>query len=105
MLFLLRFLSLVCLVMATIAGTVDSIRSVASSSVVITSFGNFWKGISPSTFDQLQSTIVDKDGGTLFGPAWEWCLSQPSFAVLLAVSLLLWIVAYRRVPATGRFLA
>ncbi|WFR95268.1 hypothetical protein [Rhizobium tumorigenes] len=106
MLFLLRLGSLVCLVMATIAGTIDSIRSVASSAVVITSFADLWKSFSPSTFERLQAAIpAGDDGGKFYMPAVEWSLSQPAFAVLLAVSLLLWMVGYRRVPATGRFLA
>ena len=34
-----------------------------------------------------------------------WVLSQPAFAVLLAVSLFFWVIAYRRPPVAGRFTA
>ena len=38
-------------------------------------------------------------------PAALWVLSQPAFAVLLAVSLFFWMIAYRRPPVAGRFTA
>ena len=103
--FLLRFFSLICLVVATIAGTIDSIQSVAASSVVVTSFGDAWKSISQSSFEKLQTAIHLGDGSRFYATGVEWVLIQPAFAVFLAISLLLWMVAYRRAPAAGRFAA
>jgi hypothetical protein len=103
--FLLRFFSLVSLAVATIAGTIDSIRSVAESTVAMTSLGDAWKSLSPLTLEKLQSLVSAENGGRIFNPAVEWILIQPAFAVFLAVALLLWIMAYRRVPAAGRFAA
>jgi hypothetical protein len=34
-----------------------------------------------------------------------WVLSQPAFAVLLAISLFFWVIAYKRQPIAGRFTA
>lgn len=103
--FLLRFFSLVCLVVATIAGTIDSIQSVAASAVVVTSLGDAWKSVSQSTFEKVQSAIRADDGSRIFAVAGQWVFSQPAFAVFLAVALFLWISAYRRSPAAGRFAA
>jgi hypothetical protein len=101
--FLLRFFSLVCLAVATVVGTIDSIQSVAASGVVITPLADAWKSLSPSSFDKLQSTISLYDGVRFYGVALQWLMSQPAFAVFLAISLLTWMVAYRRAPAAGRF--
>jgi hypothetical protein len=103
--FLLRFFSLICLAAATIAGTIDSIQSVAASAAIMTSLGDALKGVSPSAFDRLQAAISPGDSSRLYGPAVQWLLLQPAFAVLLAISLLVWMIAYRREPTGGRFAA
>lgn len=103
--FLSRFFSLICLAVATIAGTIDSIQSVAASAVVVTSLGDAWKSVNQSTFERLEATMAGDDGSLLYAPAVQWLLSQPAFAVFMAISLLLWMVAYRRLPAAGRFAA
>jgi hypothetical protein len=103
--FLLRFASLVALVAATIAGTLDSIQSVAASAVVMTPMGDALDDISPSALAKLQSAISYYIHPSLYNRFIEWVLSQPAFAVLLVISLLLWMVAYKRPPAAGRFAA
>lgn len=103
--FLLRFFSLISLAVATIAGTIDSIQSVAESTVVMTSLGDAWKSLSPSTLEKLQFLVSLENGGRILNPVIEWILVQPAFAVLLAVALLMWVTAYRRMPAAGRFAA
>jgi hypothetical protein len=103
--FLLRFFSLISLAVATIAGTIDSIQSVAESTVVMTSLGDTWKSLSPSTLEKLQFLVSLENGGRILNPVIEWILVQPAFAVLLAVALLMWVTAYRRMPAAGRFAA
>jgi hypothetical protein len=99
--FLLRFFSLICLAAATIAGTIDSIQSVAASTAIMTSLGNALKGVSPSAFERLQATISAGESSRTYGPAVQWLLLQPAFAVFLAISLLVWMVAYRREPRGG----
>ncbi|MGO4438327.1 hypothetical protein [Rhizobium sp. RAF56] len=100
---LLRFGSLVALVVAVIAGTIDSIQSVAASVVVMTPMGDAWNDISPSTLAFLQSTISYYLHPRVYDDVLQWVLYQPAFAVFLALSLLLWVVAYKRQPAAGRF--
>jgi hypothetical protein len=103
--FLLRFFSLVCLAAASIAGTVDSIQSIAASAVVVTSLGDAWKGISPSSFERLESGLSLDDATRPYAPVIHWLLSQPAFAIFLAMALLVWMLAYRRLSEHDRFAA
>jgi hypothetical protein len=101
--FLLRFASLVALVVAVIAGTIDSIQSVAASAVVLTPMGDAWKDVSPSSLTTVQSLISYYIHPRLYNLAVQWLLFQPAFAVFLVISLLLWMIAYKKPPVAGRF--
>ncbi len=103
--FLLRFASLVALVVAVIAGTIDSIQSVAASAVVMTPMGDAWNDVSPSSLASFRSAIAYYVHPRFYDMAMQWLLFQPAFAVFLVISLLLWMVAYKRQPAAGRFSA
>ncbi|KAA0699132.1 hypothetical protein DTW90_06755 [Neorhizobium sp. P12A] len=103
--FLLRFASLVALVAATIAGTLDSIQSVAASAVVMTPMQDALQDLSPSALTTLQSAVSYYIHPSLYNQVIEWVMSQPAFAVLLTISLLLWMIAYKKPPASGRFAA
>ncbi|PZM16104.1 hypothetical protein [Rhizobium tubonense] len=103
--FLLRFASLVSLVVATIAGTIDSIQSVAASAVVMTPMGDAWQDVSPATLQKLQSAVSFYLHPRLYTQGIEWLLSQPTFAVFLAISLIFWMLAYRKRQVAGRFTA
>lgn len=93
--FLLRFLSLVLLVAAVLAGILDSVRTVSEGRVVLASLGAvigmlepFWPGL----VNGAAPAYIDANGG-----AWAIQLfALPAFAVFLAVSLLFWIAGYRR---------
>lgn len=101
--FLLRFASLVALVVAVIAGTIDSIQSVAASAVVMTPMGDAWNDVSPSSLATLRSMISYYVHPQFYDLAMQWLLFQPAFAVFLVLALLLWMVAYKRPPVAGRF--
>ncbi|MEZ2130224.1 MULTISPECIES: hypothetical protein [unclassified Sinorhizobium] len=101
--FLLRLGSLVALAVAVIAGTVDSIQSMAASAVMMTSFGDAWEELSPSTLSAVQSSISYYIHPRFYDVAIKWFLLQPAFAVFLVFSLLLWMVAYKKPPVAGRF--
>jgi len=103
--FLLRFASLVALVVAVIAGTIDSIQSVAASAVVMTPMGDAWNDVSPSSLASLRSAVAYYVHPRFYDTAMQWLLFQPAFAVFLVLSLLLWMVGYKRQPAAGRFSA
>ncbi|MFT3999904.1 MAG: hypothetical protein QM684_06685 [Rhizobium sp.] len=101
--FLLRFASLVALVVAVIAGTIDSIQSVAASAVVLTPMGDAWNDVSPSSLARLRSAIAYYVHPQFYDTVMQWLLFQPAFAVFLVISLLLWMAAYKRQPVAGRF--
>lgn len=103
--FLCRLLSLVALVMAVAAGTMDSIESVSSSEVVLTSVSTAWVEL-----DEARYQLVENAARTHLPPwIWEavrmWVLPQPAFAALLLLSLLLWMIGYKRPNPAGRFAA
>ena len=100
-----RLLSLLALVAAIFAGTLDSIQSVASSSVVVTSLGNHWQNLDVVSLAMAEAAFAHY----LHADAWRWAiapvLSQPAFAVFLVLALLFWMIGYRRPRFAGRFSA
>jgi hypothetical protein len=103
--FLLRLGSLIALVVAVIAGTIDSIQSVAASVVMVTPMGDAWNDVSPSTLTMLRSAISYYLHPRVYDDVLQWVLVQPAFAVFLVIALLLWVIAYKRPPVAGRFTA
>lgn len=103
--FIFRVLSLVALVLAVISGTVDSVQSVADSDVVLTPFGTAWQDVSPATLLSLQGFVEHNLNAGSWNLMVQWVLSQPAFAVFLAIALLMWMIGYRKEPAAGRFAA
>ncbi len=103
--FLLRFLSLLFLVAAVITGILDSIQSVASETVVVMPFGAAIFSVNPDILAAAETYSLAHLPPFIWNNFAEWLLLQPAFAVFLVLSLALWIVAYRREPAAGRFAA
>lgn len=103
--FLLRLASLVALAAAVIAGSIDSIQSVAASAVVVTPMADAWQDLSPSSLTALQSLISYYVHPRFYAFIFQWLMLQPTFAIFLALSLLLWMIAYKKPPVAGRFAA
>jgi hypothetical protein len=100
-----HFLSLVALVAAIMAGTLDAIESVSSSAVVMTSLGNHWQNL-----DVVSLTLAEEAFASyISADAWRWAvapvLAQPAFGVFLVIALLFWMIGYRRPRFAGRFSA
>jgi hypothetical protein len=100
-----HFLSLLALAAAIGSGTLDSIQSVASSSVSLASVGDLWIAVSPATLVAAED-IVER---YIHPEAWQqgaaFVLVQPACAVFLVLALILWIAGYRRPKPLGRFAA
>lgn len=101
----LHFLSLLGLLAAIAAGTLDSIQAVASSSPMLASLGDLWISISPGTLvaaEDLVETYIHPE-------AWQqgvsFVLAQPACAVFLMLALVFWIAGYRRPKPLGRLSA
>ena len=103
--FLLRFLSLLFLVAATIAGVLDSIQSVASETVVVMPFGAAIFSVNPDILAAAETYSLAHLPPYVWNGFAEWLLLQPAFAVFLSLSFLFWVLAYKREPAAGRFTA
>ncbi|MGV8937890.1 MAG: hypothetical protein ACOH2J_12260 [Allorhizobium sp.] len=103
--FAFRLLSLVALVLAVVTATMDSIESVSSSEVVLTPLGMAWSQMSPMTLALAQAQSEQYIGTWFWNDAAMWFLRQPTFAVFLGLSLLSWMIGYRKPKAAGRFAA
>ncbi len=93
--FFARFISLIFLVAAVIAATLDSIQSVAVLRVTLVSLGD-----ALLTLDQNTPTQIEQGLTNLLPlkwlPAFQWLLAQSACAVFLVLSLVFWVLGYRR---------
>jgi hypothetical protein len=96
MAFFLRFLSLLLLLGAIAAGTVDSIVSVASSKVILTSFEQDWLALSPDSLPLAKQWVEHYIHPEAWRSGLAVIIAQPAFVVLLGLSLLFWMIGYRR---------
>ena len=103
--FLLRFLSLLFLVAAVMTGILDSIQSVASETVVIMPFGAAIFSVNPDILAAAEAYSLSHLPPFFWNGFAEWLLLQPAFAIFLILSLVLWMVAYKREPVASRFAA
>lgn len=103
--FLLRAISLLALVIAVISAVIDMIKSVAASQVIITPLGADWYKFSADTLNLTQAVIQRNVHPFVWDPVVQWILLQPTFAVFLFLSLLLYVIAYRKPRPAGRFAA
>lgn len=103
--FLLRFVSLLFLVAAVMTGVIDAIQSVASEAVVVMPFGAAIFSVNPDILSAAETYSLTHLPPVVWNVFAEWLLLQPAFGVFLSLSLVLWIVAYKREPAAGRFAA
>nr|WP_255561622.1 hypothetical protein [Pseudohoeflea sp. DP4N28-3] len=93
------------LVIAVITGVVDAIQSVSSGMFDPTILGQAWFEFSPGTLNQLQAVVQRYVHPLVWDPGAQWLLTQPAAAVFLALSLLFYLLGYRRRKAAGRFAA
>ena len=103
--FLLRFLSLLCLVAAVMTGIIDSIQSVASEAVVIMPFGAAIFSINADILIAAETYALANLPPFVWNGIAEWLLLQPAFAVFLFLAFLFWVFAFKREPLAGRFAA
>jgi hypothetical protein len=102
--FVLRFLSLLFLAAAVIVGIIDSIQSVAGETIALTPLGAALFSINPAILAAAESYFRAHISSAVWDTAVEWMLLQPAFLIFLIVSLLFWLLAYKRQPAS-RFAA
>ncbi len=102
---LMRLLATIALALAVIAGVVDTIQSFAASNIVMTPASAVWQAASGLDLEATVAWVMASPMGEHAANAVSWILSQPAFAVFLALALLFWIVGYKKPRAAGRFAA
>jgi hypothetical protein len=103
--FVARVMSLIFLVVAVIAGLVDAIQSVAAHKPIFTPLIQSWSEASPGTLELVADLFAGYLPLWVWDPAAIWVMAQPSVAVFLGLSLLFYLIGYRRKKPAGRFAA
>lgn len=103
--FLLRFASFLALVIGVLVAAVDAIQSVSASQPVLTPLAAALAAGGASTQSIVQSLERPHANGPFLDPLIRWSLQQPAFAFFLLIALVLWVIAYKRPLAAGRFSA
>ena len=103
--FFFRMLSLLALSAAIVTGALDSIQSVSSSSVVLTSLGNHWLNFDVESLALAEEAIRHYIHPNVWRVVATPVLAQPAFAVFLVLALVFWMIGYRRPRFAGRFSA
>jgi hypothetical protein len=100
-----HFLSSVALLAAIFVGTLDSIQSVSSSQVVLTSLGNAWLNLDPESLTLAELSANDYISADIWRPFVAPVLAQPACVVFLAMALIFWMIGYKKKQFAGRFSA
>lgn len=101
--FLLHAFSLMALIVAVISAVVDMIRSVAASQIVFTPLGADWYAFSADTLNATQAVIQRHVHPYVWDPVVQWILLQPTWAVFVVLSLVFYIIGWRKPKPAGRF--
>ncbi|NWJ24447.1 hypothetical protein [Rhizobium sp. RM] len=92
----LRFLSFLFLAAAIVQGVFDSIRSVSTSSINVTGILSLWGYAFPASRAMVETGVAHY----IHPEAWRWIenalVMLPAFAMLLALSLLCWMLGYKK---------
>ena len=100
-----RMMSLLFLCVGTVAAAVDTIASVSASRVILTPLQSVWTDVSPASLLKLQEMLEMRFGSAAWSTVHDTLLPQPTFAVLFALSLVFWMVGYKKPSLAGRFTA
>ena len=86
---LLRLFSAIALAIAVIMAVQDATRSIAADEVTLTPLGASWASLSPSSLDAVEGFFAANLPAFFWDPVMTGLLSQPGFAVLAVLALLL----------------
>lgn len=103
--FLFRVLSFLALCVAVVLGVLDSIASVSASQVIMTPLSETWISLHPGSLMGLESLVVTRLGDGAWLALRDVVLPQPAFAGMLALSLVFWMIGYKKPSLAGRFAA
>jgi hypothetical protein len=93
--FVFRSLSVLALAVAVIMAVLDATRSVAAGNLVTTPLGESWFSVSPATLNLAQAVTQRYLSPAIWDPYMIWVLTMPGFAVMAALSFLLYLPGRR----------
>ncbi|WP_245409007.1 hypothetical protein [Rhizobium wuzhouense] len=98
-------MSLLLLCAGVVAATVDTIASVSASRMILTPLSSVWADVSPTSLYKLQEILEVRFGMGTWTAFHDTLLPQPAFVVLFALSLVFWMLGYKKPSLAGRFAA
>ena len=101
----LRMMSLLLLCTGVIAAAVDAIASVSASRTILTPLSSVWSDVSPASLAALQGILERRFGSGAWVVFHDTVLPQPAFVVLFGLSLVFWMLGYKKPSLAGRFAA
>lgn len=102
---LLRLLSMICLSVAVIMAVLDTTRSIASETLVMTPLAASWASMSPTTLETFRITITQDVSPLAWDAVMVSLLTLPGFIFFAALAALLAVGGRRKVEHPSRFVA
>lgn len=103
--FLLRLFSAFFLAAAVVAGTADTIQSFAADAPVMTPGLAVVAFVAPSAYAKAEGYVAGLPDGARWQGLLDRVFDQPAFALFLGLSLIFWMLGYKRPKPAGRFSA
>jgi hypothetical protein len=103
--FLFRVLSLLALCVGVVFGVVDSIASVSASQVIMTPLSEAWIDAHPASLMALEGLVETRLGDGAWLALRDLILPQPASGAFFVLSLLFWMIGYKKPSPAGRFAA
>jgi hypothetical protein len=73
--------------------------------VSLTPLGAALFSLNPGMVDGLERFVEARMPAYVWDDVMRWVLMQPAIVVFITLSLLFWVLAFKREPAAGRFAA
>ena len=91
-----RILAVFALAIAVVMAVIDATRSIAADALTFTPLGESWYAVSPDTLNLAQAVIQRYTFPFIWDPVIIQILTLPGWVVFFALSLIFYIVGYRR---------
>jgi hypothetical protein len=99
----LRVLSALIFMGALVAAVIDSARSIAASTLSLTSFAELWGSYAPESLGSVRDSASAFLGTGLWSAVSNFVLAMPAATVLMALAVLLYALGYKKRHSYGRF--
>ena len=100
-----RILSFFVLVAAVLVAVFDCVQSFAAGSMILTPLRMTWATLNVASADAVENYLRGLFSAANWINSIDWIFSQPAMIDLLVLSLLFWILGYKKRPLAGRFAA